>query len=60
MSSPRQTTNRLLDLMDQGVLSAQMVAEMCLQYMSEDDVSDMVQANDLSDLVDEGTEYEPE
>jgi len=30
-----------------GVISAQAVAEMALSYMSEDDVADMMQCNDI-------------
>jgi hypothetical protein len=55
----RQVTNRLVELLDEGVLSYEQICLMCLQTMSEDDVSDMVNANDLSDLVDGGM-YESE
>lgn len=55
----RQVTNRLVELMDEGVLSYEQIALMCLQHMSEDDVSDMVEANELTDLVDGGI-YESE
>jgi hypothetical protein len=43
----RTQTNRLMDMMDEGVISAQAVAEMALSYMSEDDVADMMRANDI-------------
>lgn len=59
MSISRQVTNRLISLMDEGVLSEGQMALMCLQWMSEDDVREMVNANDLSDLVDGGM-YESE
>ena len=59
MSISRQVTNRLISLMDEGVLSEGQMALMCLQWMSEDDVREMVRANDLSDLVDGGM-YESE
>lgn len=45
----RKQTNWLLDMMDQGLINADAVAEMCLSYMSEDDVADMMRANDLLD-----------
>jgi hypothetical protein len=45
----REYTNKLLDMMDQGVISAQVVAEMCLSYMSEDEVEDMMFENDILD-----------
>jgi hypothetical protein len=43
----RTQTNRLLEMMDEGVISAQAIAEMALSYMSEDDVADMMRANDI-------------
>ena len=43
----RTQTTRLLDMMDEGVISAQTVAEMALAYMSEDDVADMMRSNDI-------------
>ena len=43
----RTQTNRLLEMMDEGVISAQAIAEMALAYMSEDDVADMMRANDI-------------
>jgi len=45
----RDATNRLIDMMDEGLISAQAVAEMALAYMSEDDVADMMRANDILD-----------
>ena len=60
MSNGRKVTNRLVELMDEGMLSPEQLALMCLGYMSEDDVADMMRQNDLSDLLDEDTEYEPE
>jgi hypothetical protein len=34
-------------MMDEGLISAEAVAEMALSYMSEDDVADMMRANDI-------------
>jgi hypothetical protein len=45
----RTQTNKLIDMMDQGLISAAAVAEMALAYMSEDDVADMMRANDILD-----------
>ena len=59
MSDGRRVTNRLVELMDEGMLSPEQLALMCLGYMSEDDVADMAQQNDLTDLVDGGM-YESE
>jgi hypothetical protein len=49
----RTQTNRLIDMMDEGLISAQAVAEMALAYMSEDDVADMMRSNDILDEEDE-------
>ena len=43
----RTQTTRLLDMIADGVISAQAVAEMALSYMSEDDVADMMRSNDI-------------
>ena len=45
----REYTTRLLDMMDEGWVTAKTVAEMCLAYMSEDDVADMMRSNDIID-----------
>ena len=50
----RTQTNRLIDMMDEGLISAQAIAEMALAYMSEDDVADMMRANDILEEEDDG------
>jgi hypothetical protein len=50
----REMTSKLLAMMDEGLISAEAVAEMALSYMSEDDVADMMRANDI--LLDEEDE----
>ena len=45
----RTQTTRLLEMMDEGLITAQAVAEMALAYMSEDDVADMMRSNDILD-----------
>jgi hypothetical protein len=40
-------------MMDEGLISAQAVAEMALSYMSEDEVADMMRCNDILDYEDE-------
>ena len=45
----REYTTKLLNMMDEGLISAKDVAEMALGYLSEDDVKDMMQANDILD-----------
>ena len=54
----REYTSKLIAMMDEGLISAEAVAEMALAYMSEDDVKDMCRANDL--LLDEEDEEEEE
>ncbi len=51
----RKYTTKLLEMMDEGLISAEAVAEMALAYMSEDDVKDMCRANDILDEEDEDT-----
>ena len=46
-STPREFTSYLLESIDEGYISAQAVVEMCLNYMSEDDVRDMMEINEL-------------
>lgn len=43
----REYTCMLFDLMDEGALDPRAVAEMCLAYMSEDEVKDMCRSNDI-------------
>jgi hypothetical protein len=43
-------------MMDEGLISAEAVAEMALAYMSEDDVADMMRSNDI--LLDEEEDYD--
>ena len=49
----REYTTKLLEMMDEGLITAEAVAEMALAYMSEDDVADMMRANDILDEEDE-------
>ena len=56
----RKQTTKLLEMMDEGLISAEAVAEMALAYMSEDDVADMMRANDILDEEDEEEEWTPE
>lgn len=55
----REYTTKLLEMMDEGLISAAAVAEMALAYMSEDDVKDMVRSNDLMPWL-EDDEDEPD
>lgn len=56
----RKQTNKLIAMMDEGLISAEAVAEMALAYMSEDDVADMMQSNDILEEEDDEAEDEEE
>ena len=49
----RTQTTKLLEMMDEGLITAAAVAEMALAYMIEDEVADMMRANDIIDEEDE-------
>ena len=44
----RDYTNRLIDMIDDGLLSREYVIIACLKYMSEDDVKDMMIMNEIA------------
>lgn len=48
----RRTTNKVLEMADEGMISFRDLAMMALKWMSEDEVADMCRANDLA--IDEG------
>jgi len=54
MGNTRKVTNKLLEMMDDGIIDPQALAQACLQYMSEDDVADMASSNEF--LVEEDEE----
>jgi hypothetical protein len=43
----RQSTERILELVEDGILDRDTVIMACLKYMSEDDVADMAHANEF-------------
>jgi hypothetical protein len=45
----REYTKKLMDMMDEGLISYKAVAEMALVYLSEHDVEDMMRSNDILD-----------
>ena len=47
MANVREATCKILEMMDQGILDPKKIVEMCLAYMSEDDVKDMARVNEL-------------
>ena len=46
----RKTTNKILELVSDGVLDAEIVLAACLASMSERDVYDMAEANEFLEL----------
>jgi hypothetical protein len=53
MSHPASKwTNLLSRALEDGTMTYEAVADMCLAYMSEADVEDMVRANDLASYLD--------
>lgn len=47
--SVREQSNKLIEMIEEGVLNPTDVVTMCVKYMSEDDVADMMDCNELSD-----------
>lgn len=47
-SDPRRHTNRLTDLIEAEIVTTAGALDMCLKYMSEDEVADMIDENKLS------------
>ena len=47
MNNVRQATNRVLEMVEEGILDKDTVIMSCLKYMSEDDVADMAQMNEF-------------
>ena len=43
----RKATDKILDMVDEGILDKDMVIMACLKYMSEDDVADMAHCNEF-------------
>ena len=52
----RKVTNKILEMVEDGVLDKDAVIMACLKYMSEDEVADMARINEL--LFDEEVEGE--
>ena len=49
MANDRVQTNKLLEIMDEGLIPSRAIVEMALKYMTEDEVADMMRVNGLSD-----------
>jgi len=56
MTHPR---DKALELVEDGVVTAEQMITMCLKYMSTDDVADMLDCNELSDrFLEDEDDYE--
>ena len=55
MANPR---DRALELIEEGIVSAEDMVTMCVKYMSVDHVEDMLDCNELSDRFIEDEEEE--
>jgi len=47
----RKYTNKLLDMIAEGLIDKDIIINACLKYMSESDVEDMMRINEI--LIDE-------
>lgn len=52
----RKATNKILEMIDEGILNPRDVALMALKWMSEDEVKAMAEANELFEKDDEEDE----
>lgn len=57
--NPRFYTNKLCNMIEDCVITDSRVVSMCLSYMSEDDVKDMMESNDLTEEEDDFLEECP-
>jgi hypothetical protein len=57
MSDVRKATNKILEMVEEGILDRDTVITACLKYMSEADVADMAHCNEFFE---EDEEDEPE
>ena len=48
-SQARKYTNKLLQMVDDGIVDEDTIMLACLKYMSEHEVEDMMRVNDLLD-----------
>lgn len=51
--NPRETTNKILEMVDEGILNPRDVVLMCLKWMSEDEVAKMAKAHELFEEVED-------
>ena len=47
MTGVRQATDKILEMVEEGILDKDTVIMSCLKYMSKDDVADMAHSNEF-------------
>ena len=57
---PRQATDKILEMVEEGILDKDTVIMSCLKYMSEDDVADMAHSNEFFINEEDEDDDEPE
>ena len=53
---PREYTNKLLEMVEEGILDRDNVIMACVKYMNEDDVRDMMECNEFINEEEEESE----
>ena len=51
---------RLYELLDQGMITHEQVVDMCMGFMSESEVEDMLDANELSERFEDEDDGQPD
>ena len=60
MVNVRQATDKILEMVEEGILDKDTVIMSCLKYMSEDDVADMAHCNEFFLNEEEDSEFTDE
>jgi hypothetical protein len=58
MTLVRKATNRLLELVNDGEMDPMMALQMCLDWLTEDEVAEMMDANNLLETDDDMADIE--
>ena len=56
---PRQYTNKLLEMVDEGLLDRDIVISAMATYLSDNDVRDMMEANEMIEAEDDEDQPDP-
>ena len=51
--TPRKASNKFIEMVEEGLLDPVEAVRMCVSWLSEDDVAEMMKANELEDSKDE-------